>query len=39
MDYEVTLYGLAAEFVGVDLADAPGRLVLDIRLTSGLELR
>ena len=41
MNYQVTLYGLAAEFVDVELADAPACLVLDIRLpgTSGLELQ
>jgi len=41
MNYEVTLYGLAAEFVDVELVDAPACLVLDIRLpgTSGLELQ
>ena len=41
MNYEVTLYGLAAEFVDVELVDAPACLVLDVRLpgTSGLELQ
>jgi len=41
MNYEVTLYGLAAEFINAELADAPACLVLDIRLpgTSGLELQ
>jgi FixJ family two-component response regulator len=41
MNYEVTLYGLAAEFVDVELADAPACLLLDVRLpgTSGLELQ
>jgi FixJ family two-component response regulator len=41
MDYRVTLYGSAAEFLKVELPDAPGCLVLDVRLpgTSGLELQ
>ena len=41
MDYQVTLYGSAAEFLKVELPDAPGCLVLDVRLpgTSGLELQ
>jgi FixJ family two-component response regulator len=41
MNYQVTLCRLAAEFVDVELADAPACLVLDIRLpgTSGLELQ
>ena len=41
MNYEVTLYGLAAEFINAELVDAPACLVLDIRLpgTSGLELQ
>jgi FixJ family two-component response regulator len=41
MDYQVTLYGSAAEFIDVDLPDAPACLVLDVRLpgTSGLELQ
>jgi len=41
MNYEVTLYGLAAEFINAELADALACLVLDIRLpgTSGLELQ
>jgi FixJ family two-component response regulator len=41
MNYEVTLYGLAAEFVDGGVVDAPACLVLDIRLpeTSGLELQ
>jgi len=41
MDYQVTLYGSAAEFLNVELPDAPACLVLDVRLpgTSGLELQ
>ncbi|MBR1124874.1 response regulator transcription factor [Bradyrhizobium lablabi] len=41
MDYEVTLYGSALEFLRVELPDVPGCLVLDVRLpgTSGLELQ
>ena len=41
MDYQVTLYGSAAELLNVQLPDAPGCLVLDVRLpgTSGLELQ
>jgi FixJ family two-component response regulator len=41
MDYEVTLYGSAAEFLKVELPDVPACLVLDVRLpgTSGLELQ
>src|SRR5262245_17018932 len=41
MDYQVTLYGSAREFLNVELPDAPACLVLDIRLpgTSGLELQ
>jgi FixJ family two-component response regulator len=41
MDYQVTLYGAAAEFLNVKLPDAPACLVLDIRLpgTNGLELQ
>jgi FixJ family two-component response regulator len=41
MNYEVMLYGLAAEFVDGGVVDAPACLVLDIRLpeTSGLELQ
>jgi FixJ family two-component response regulator len=41
MDYQVTLYGSAAEFLKVELPDAPACLVLDVRLpgTSGLELQ
>lgn len=41
MDYQVSLYGSAAEFLNVSLPDAPACLVLDIRLpgTSGLELQ
>ena len=41
MDYEVTLYGSALEFLRVELADVPACLVLDVRLpgTSGLELQ
>ena len=39
--YQVTLYGSAAEFTEVALPDAPGCLVLDVRLpgTNGLELQ
>jgi FixJ family two-component response regulator len=41
MDYQVSLYGSAAEFLNVELPDAPACLVLDVRLpgTSGLELQ
>jgi hypothetical protein len=41
MDYRVTLHGSAAEFLNVELPDAPSCLVLDVRLprTSGLELQ
>jgi len=41
MDYQVTLHGSAAEFLDVELPDAPACLVLDVRLpgTSGLELQ
>ncbi|MBR0697360.1 response regulator transcription factor [Bradyrhizobium lablabi] len=41
VDYEVALYGSAAEFLKVELPDAPACLVLDVRLpgTSGLELQ
>lgn len=41
MDYRVTLYASAAEFLDVELPDAPACLVLDVRLpgTSGLELQ
>jgi FixJ family two-component response regulator len=41
MDYQVTLYGSASEFLKVDLPDVPACLVLDVRLpgTSGLELQ
>jgi len=41
MDYQVTLYASAAEFLKVELPDAPACLVLDIRLpgTNGLELQ
>lgn len=41
MDYQVSLYGSAAEFLDVELPDAPACLVLDVRLpgTSGLELQ
>jgi FixJ family two-component response regulator len=41
MDYEVTLYGSASEFLKVELPDVPACLVLDVRLpgTSGLELQ
>jgi RNA polymerase sigma factor (sigma-70 family) len=39
--YNVTLHGSAAEFLNVELPDAPSCLVLDVRLprTSGLELQ
>jgi len=39
--YRVTLHGSAAEFLNVELPDAPSCLVLDVRLprTSGLELQ
>jgi FixJ family two-component response regulator len=41
MDYQVALYRSAAEFLDVELSDAPACLVLDVRLpgTSGLELQ
>jgi FixJ family two-component response regulator len=41
MDYQVTLYGSAAEFLNAALPDATACLVLDVRLpgTSGLELQ
>jgi FixJ family two-component response regulator len=41
MDYQVALYASAADFLEVELLDAPACLVLDIRLpgTSGLELQ
>lgn len=41
MDYQVTLYGSASEFLKVELPDVPACLVLDVRLpgTSGLELQ
>ncbi|MEI9984080.1 MAG: response regulator [Aliidongia sp.] len=41
VDYQVKLYRSAAEFLKVDLPDAPACLVLDVRLpgTSGLELQ
>jgi FixJ family two-component response regulator len=41
MDYEVTLYGSALEFLKVKLPDVAACLVLDVRLpgTSGLELQ
>jgi FixJ family two-component response regulator len=41
MDYDVSLYGSAAEFLNVELPDVPACLVLDVRLpgTSGLELQ
>ena len=41
MDYLVTLYGSASEFLDVELPDTPACLVLDVRLpgTSGLELQ
>lgn len=41
MDYEVTLYESALEFLRVELPDVPACLVLDVRLpgTSGLELQ
>ena len=41
LDYEVALYGSAADFLKVDLPDVPACLVLDVRLpgTSGLELQ
>jgi FixJ family two-component response regulator len=41
MDYVVALYASAADFVKVQLPDAPACLVLDVRLpgTSGLELQ
>jgi FixJ family two-component response regulator len=41
MDYQVTLYGSASEFLNGELPDAPACLVLDVRLpgTSGLEFQ
>ena len=41
VDYEVTFYGSALEFLRVELPDVPACLVLDVRLpgTSGLELQ
>ena len=41
MDYRVMLYASAAEFLDVELPDAPACLVLNVRLpgTSGLELQ
>jgi FixJ family two-component response regulator len=41
LDYQVTLYESASEFLKVELPDAPACLVLDVRLpgTSGLELQ
>jgi FixJ family two-component response regulator len=41
MGYQVTLHGSAAEFLNVELPDAPSCLVLDVRLPriSGLELQ
>jgi len=41
MNYQVTLYGSASDFLKVELPDAPACLVLDVRLpgTSGLELQ
>jgi FixJ family two-component response regulator len=41
MNYQVTLHGSAAEFLRAELPDAPGCLVLDVRLpgASGLELQ
>lgn len=41
MDYQVALYGSAADFLEIQLPDMPACLVLDVRLpgTSGLELQ
>jgi FixJ family two-component response regulator len=41
VNYQVSLYGSAAEFLKVELPDVPACLVLDVRLpgTSGLELQ
>jgi RNA polymerase sigma factor (sigma-70 family) len=41
MNYQVTLHGSTAEFLDVELPDAPSCLLLDVRLprTSGLELQ
>ncbi|WP_050629784.1 response regulator transcription factor [Bradyrhizobium viridifuturi] len=41
LHYRVSLYGSAADFLKVELSDAPACLVLDVRLpgTSGLELQ
>jgi FixJ family two-component response regulator len=41
MGYEAMLYGSTAEFLKIELPDAPACLILDVRLpgTSGLELQ
>ena len=41
LNYQVTLYQSASDFLNVELPDAPACLVLDVRLpdTSGLELQ
>jgi FixJ family two-component response regulator len=41
VDYQVALYASAADFLKVELSDAPACLVVDVRLpgTSGLELQ
>ncbi|WP_298240381.1 response regulator [uncultured Bradyrhizobium sp.] len=41
LNYKVALYASAADFLKVELSDAPACLVLDVRLpgTSGLELQ
>ena len=41
MDYQISLYGSATDFLKAELPNAPACLVLDVRLpgTSGLELR
>src|SRR5262249_16295690 len=41
MNYQVALYASASDFLKAELPDAPGCLVLDVRLpgTSGLELQ